>query len=375
MNFSIGQGGTYQKRLSSPIEFRRDITLYGSSNLYPQISQEIMWESPITSAAVRALTDFIVGDGFTENGDMVVNRFDQTLNDILKFVSHEDATFNGFALHFNVNDLGLITEINVVDFTYARFGLPDENGIHHDIKINPNWENDPNKTLEKGEDITTFPIWGEEMTDEIAEQIEDFQGYILYYTPIRDQYPRVTFDAVLDSSQTNGEIQVFELGNIQNGFLGSSIYKHFGKIESEHERRTILNRLSQFKGASNANSIMLAEVPIDFDGTLLENLPANAQDALFATTNNNVVARIMANFSQPAPILGVQPPNGGIFNQEQIEDSYVYYNLRTKPRRNAITDVFNSFLQSWYLGPVSIGRIKEQKFIKTTREDAPQTEV
>ena len=50
---------------------------------------EIMFRSPITLAAVEALADFTSGDGWELNGDMIVNRFEQSLN--IKFALR----FNG----------------------------------------------------------------------------------------------------------------------------------------------------------------------------------------------------------------------------------------------------------------------------------------
>ncbi len=362
MKWSVGQGHQFIKRLSQPVDFRRDIARYGKSNLYPQMISEVMFRSPITLSSVQALTDFTTGGGFQSNGDLIINENEQSLNDLLKTVSLSYSTFNGFALHFNVNELNMITEINQVKFEDVRYGLPDDNGEHKDVKINDNWENDSDKTIRRStEVIDKFPLW-QKRDKFVIEDIEEFQGFILYWTPIMDQYPKAMFDSVLDSAQTNGEIQVFELGNIQNGFQSASFFLHRGKIESETERQRILNDLRSMKGPENANSVQLFEVPIDFDSNILEPVAANNNDRLFELTNNNTRDRIIAAFGMPFPIIGIQP-DGGIFNQQQIEDAYVFYNLRTRDRRSTISDTFNKFLRFWHEGEVNVGDIKESKFL------------
>ena len=375
MKWTVQSGGQFVKRLAQPLEYRRDVTLYGTSNLYPQMVAEIMYRSPVTLAAVLALADFTNGNGFKYNGDMVINDDEQSINDILKIASQSYSTYNGFGLHFNVNELGMITSIEPVDFDYIRYSLPKEDGTHDTVKVNPNWEKDPNKTIIKGDDISEFILWQRRDKVVMIEDIEEFNGYILYWTPVPDQYPKATFDSVLDSAQTNGEIQVFELGNIQNGFQSASFYLHRGKIEGEAERQRILNELRSMKGAENANSVGLLEVPVDFDSNILETVAANNNDRLFELTNDNSMERIIANYGMPAPVLGIQP-DGGLFNQEQLEDAFVYYNLRTRNRRTTLADVFNKFMESWHTGPVELGDITEQTFVKAKEEEAtsPPTE-
>ena len=368
MKWSVAKGGEFVKRLSQPLEYRRDISLYGTSNLYPQMVGEVMFRSPITLSAVNALSDFTSGDGFTLNGGLVINEDDQSINDLLKIVGATYSKNNGWALHFNVNELGLITDITPVDFDYVRFGLPDNDGIHRDVKVNSNWEGDPNKTIRRSaEEVDAFELW--QRRDELPpDDVEDFNGYILYWTPLPDQYPKATFDAVLDSAQTNGEIQIFELANIQNGFQSAAFYLHRGKVESEAERRRILGMLGSMKGAENANSVGLLEVPIDFDSNILESVAANNNDRLFELTNDNSMERIIANYGMPTAILGIQP-DGGIFNQEQLNDAYIYYNLRTRNRRTSLSDAFNKFMQFWHMGPIDLGEIKEQTFTVTNGGD------
>jgi len=361
----------FRKRIPTRIDLRKDITRYDVDNIYPQRVEQIQFRSPITNTAVNITADFINGEGFENNGDFIV---DETLNlsadDLLTLVSRDFSPFSGFSIHINFNGLGEITQLQFVKFKYCRFGIPNDNGTQHEIKVNINWEGDPN-LLPQGvqAETFTFPIFNINELDILGAGAN---GQILYWTPENNIYPRASFDSVLDSAQLNGDIQAFELANMQNGFHGSSIFKWPGEFENEKERAEAKQSLQQMKGVHGGNSTMMVEMPLGTeDFNLLENLPANNNDRLFELTNRNVVERILQAFSLPGPLAGVFPPSGAIFNQNEIADAYVYYNNRVKNRRMILGRIFNKLGSMWEGGGVDFGLIKEQQFINTPINPVP----
>ena len=358
--------GTIIKRLPQNVELRNDITTYGADNLYPQSAEEVALRSPTTKSSIQTLSKFLGGNGFEFNGDFVINRYEQTLNDLLRLIRKDKATFDGWSLHFNVNEIGGITEILPVKFKNVRYGLPDKVGRHKDVKLNINWERDLAKQVDRTEIIQDFPLWNRRKEVEIKD-IEEFNGYVYYWTPVLDEYPLATFDSVMDSCQSNGEIQVFELSRIQNGFLGTSIFKHQGKFASERERNQMQADIHGLTGPENAGSVWMMEVPVDFEGTLLEQVPANNDDRLFELTNETSQKRIISNYQIPSLLLGIQ--EGGMFNQEQMADSYTYMNTMTREERASISDAFNKFLANWHTGAISVGSILENQFEVEDKEE------
>ena len=149
------------KRVPQWLNFIADITTYGADNLYPQRIEEIMFRSALTNSGIERIADFVMGDGFSENGDLIMNDKGQTANDILRMISIDVAKYKAsFAFHVNWNLLGEITDIAVNEFKFIRYGLPDEMGVHHDAKVNINWENAPG-VLPRGvkNRIWTFPLF------------------------------------------------------------------------------------------------------------------------------------------------------------------------------------------------------------------------
>lgn len=369
---AIASRKVLQKRIPTKVEFRYKIVNYGEDNLYPQMVEQIAFRSPITESAIDTLQQFSFGGGFEQNGDLVVNRYEQTLNDILDEVTADSSMYVGWSLFFNTNILGGIVEILPIKFQDCRYGLPDADGRHFDIKYSTDWLDSLSNRSDKN--IKTYPLWNKRDIDSDLKDkdIEDSEGFIHYVTPVMDTYPKCTFDSVLDSSQTNGEIQVFELSSIQSGFLGISIFKHPGKFASKKDKDNAVAEVGELTGADNSNSVLITEVPINFEGSIIENIPANSNDRLFEQTNENVIQRITARFGVPYPLLGLQPSGGGIFNSEQIKDSYTYYNLRTSKTRQKLVKEFNSIMAMWHTGAIDVGNIIEKAFepiVETKTED------
>ena len=350
------------KRVPQGLNYVQDITTYDVDNLYPQRVEEIMFRSAVTNSAVERIADFVNGDGF-ENGDIELNEEGQTANDILRIISFDVAKFSAsFAFHVNWNLLGEITDISTLKFRYVRYGLPDEFGAHHDVKVNINWENAPGILPRNTRNIIwTYPLFDPEFKNEDFE--DDFNGQVLYQIPDPNVYPRSTFDSVLDSSQTSGEIQEFELGNIQNGFHGSSIFKYPGEFENDDDEQQFKRDIKDFQGAANANSIMLLQMKdAEEDHSIIEQLSPINMDRLFELTNKNVNNRIAQAMAVPPALLGIFPETG-MFNTQDYEDSYTWMNHRTRNMRRVVERVFNNKIGAhWHQGATDFGKIIEMKY-------------
>lgn len=106
---------------------------YDLDNLYPNKIKTIAQRSGTTKSAIGKLSEFISGDGFPSM-NVVVNSDKQTLWDILRHCADSRAMFKGFALHFNYNLLGQITEINPVNFEFVRWSKDLTK-----LVVNPDW--------------------------------------------------------------------------------------------------------------------------------------------------------------------------------------------------------------------------------------------
>lgn len=343
-----------EQRVITQASHQYKITDYGLNNLYPQIMDELYKRSPLTKQAINVLSEFCIGEGWTGNGDKVVNEFGQTFNDMLRLASEDLNIFNGFSLHLNFSATGRITEVNHIPFEYVRLGIKDINGRTDHVKVFNNWEQNAGKfKVYEGVKPVQFQLFNPKTAARSA--LTGGNGQVLYWTPQMFSYPLATFDAIKDTTQFDYEAQLFELANIQNGFLGTTVFKYPGGFDSDEERRRVLDKVKGLTGAHNANDPIVAETPEDFNGTLIENVPANNNDTLFDATSTRAQNRILQNFGVPGPLLAVNP-QGAVFTQEQIRDSYILMNLRTQNKRKSIERTFEPIGK---LFGVRLGEIEE----------------
>lgn len=354
------------KRLRTFVDRTEGIQWYTRNNLYPQIVEAVRDRSYTIKSACDRLSKFLRGEGFEDKllADLVVNSKGLTLNNILKQVAIDGASFSGsFVVHLGVNMNGQYNNISVWPLQYWRFGLPDENGDVHDYKYNSNWERDPYKELSNAKNIIEYDKFNpdpEAIKEEINEHGLSYKGQVFYFTPLEDQYPLATFDSVLDQGQTQEEIGLFRLSSIQNGLNATNIFSYPGKFEDKQKEQDFIESISQFKGGAGAGSTIVIE---DESGTrkaqdLVTPLSLQNNDKIHEFISKDDKNAIMEAFAMPKGILGVLP-EAGMFNQENLQQEYIYYNSITRDYRTDISDAFKKIFSNWHKPVTSEFKIKE----------------
>jgi hypothetical protein len=308
-------------RVPEPLNVSKKIKQYGDSNLYPQIVHSIMLRSPLTKSAVKILADFFRGDGFQRSGDVVLNKWDDTLNDTLKRTAEDLAEYRGFALHFNFNAAAkqTIVEVTAVPFEYVRLGLPNKDGISKDVKVSNNWEYSNISLMQEGfdENIHEFPLYKK-------GKRYGAKGAILYYSDLgRGRYPLCSFDPLLDNAQSDASCITFELSNLLNGFHSGTIFKHYGPFENDRAKDLFLDQIKTMTGPSGAASSMVVEVDEALENAnLVEQIPATNNSDLFTQTTINIRNRVLQFFNIPSGIFGVAA-EGAVFQADELGSYFV----------------------------------------------------
>jgi hypothetical protein len=369
------------KRLRTFIDKTQGIQLYTKNNLYPQIVEAVRDRSYTTKSAANSLANFIKGEGFEDQafGSMEVNTKGKTMDDILSDLSLDAATFEGaFVVHLGTNMLGEYNNISVWPLNTWRLGLPDANGDVWHIKYNSNWEKDNYKQLDNREDIVSYDRFNpnkEDILEAIAEEgVENYLGQVFYHSKAEDQYPFATYDSVLDQAQTQEEIGIYRLSSIQNGLNAGYIFSYPGRFENTEKENQFKAGLDPMKGGKGAGSIIVVENP--------EGDPAKAADLITPLTLQNYdklhefISKddknaIMEAFAMPKGILGVLPETG-MFNTQQMEEEYTYYNTYTRHLRTSVSNVFKKIMANWHQPHSENFKIKELTYGQASTSNAPR---
>lgn len=356
-------------RVPTWIDRRYQIQGYDADNLYPQRAKEAKNRSYTANIACNRYGEFLNGEGFTDQklAFTILNRKGHTANDFLDHICNSVKWANGFFIHVGYNLNYKINSVKVLDFEFNRFGLPDEEGDFSLIKYSTNWERNPNKNINPGIEICDYPVFNPD-PNVVKEQIDaaggilNYKGQIFYWTPEEGQYPKATFDTVLDQAQTQAEIGIFDLAMEQNGFKAAHVMGYPGKFETLPEEQRFKDGINSFTG-QGSGGVLVIENP---DGNLkmsdmITSLQMQNTGDLHVSVDKRVRDAIRVAFGMPAEIIG-EMPESGMFNQQQMQDAYVYYNSITRSMRSMISRQVKRILDNWYTPITNDFSIIEQKY-------------
>jgi hypothetical protein len=328
---------------------------FDSDNLYPQRAEEILKRSVSLKSLYARIADFINGQGFADKtlGTLIVNKQGlkgESLNKVLSKVSKIYGRYSTVCLHLGYNAEFKICAINVIPFEYIRLGLKDKFGRVFKYGYSNNWERDARKANERN--IVFYDKFNPDPAVVQAQMLAQggvmkYIGQILYHTPVEDQYPLAEFDAVFDDAQTQGELAMFRIGQVQNSFLGTTAIVYPGKFASADEEAKF-NRLIQGKsGSRGAGGIIGLQDPTGTKkaNEIFQNLSPTSLDKQFELTERTVKDNIIQSEAFPPILLGISP--NGLFAQSEMEEAYQYVNTTTRNRRANLAEVFSNLMEFW----------------------------
>jgi len=344
-----------------------DIVPYGNfDNLYPQKVISVAQKSWALTSALETFKDFIIGDGLGEQDQLVINEKEQTLFELLTYIAKDKSKF-GFAIHVNYNALGQITELQTLDFEDLRFNNEAK------IVYNPDWSN--RYATENHEKETVYNLFKPEtVLEEIKEVgIENYTGQIYYYTGQNKLYPLSTFDSALEAGQYQADQSLASLRNIQNGFSLGGAFIYPKNLEHQDEKQDVLTDLNNnATGGNNQGRIWTMGVPAGIEGIekMTQFIPFERTDIDSLYTNQNKEAReaVFSVFRQPAILNAIS--ESGMFNQQSLQDAFVFYNSIVEKDRKEVEKTLNKIMSFSVWGNLNL-TIKPKTLIKS--EDGNNT--
>ena len=336
----------------------RDIWSYDEDNLYPNKVRAIWQRSPSARSASTVYSEFIAGEGFDFN-DVVINEEENlTAWKLIRFVCDEMSIFNGFAIHVNYNIFGEKTSFNLVPYELCRVSL-DEKKIY----VKKDW----GRTF--GDKEEYFIYNPDNVKAEIAEVgFDKYKGQILYFkNTTRSVYTTAKCDPVLDDMQLEHEIGVYNLMNIQNNYPLSAIIK----VRKGFDQKSVLEaqlNLNRAKGAKNAGkAIVIEDVPLDSNSNnkMIESIGRDNIDGLFKFQKESARDDIFAVYNQPMILSGIA--KSGMFNQDQFQDAFEYYNSKTEIIRKDIEKEMQFLLSNTIYDIPENFEIRSKQLIRNER--------
>ena len=355
------------------------IVNYDDDNAYPQRIYALINSAATAHNCVETYSRFIGGNGFADLDfyQAIANSETQTMDKILAMVKKDMARFRGFALHVNVNAEARITEIFHVPFEHVRMASETKkNETGFDFATYADWARDKRSNI-RTELISWFHAF-DLSKEAVTAQVESvggwnkYKGQLLYVSMDEHSYPLASCDAVMESLDAEMQSDTRTLTNLQNNFSAKTMMVHKGKFADEEDRRDFETSLNEFIGPQGAD-IILVDVESDEEVPQLIPIESKADDKLFEYTDNKITNKIIRNWLIPKVLLSVTD-GSGFFNQEQVRDATMYYNMITVEERTLLESIFKKIGESFYqtINPTGDYSIIPIEF-KLSKADPPQS--
>jgi len=330
------------------------IVYYGESNDFPAYITELYNKSSISSTAINAIADAIVGGGLTTEDEDIFNRANrdgESWNDIFQKVALDRAIFGGYALEIIWSkDRTKITDIYHIDFSFVRAHKMNERGIVPGYYVSSEFSN-KGRLRVPDEDIAYLPRFNK------LDRTSPSQIY--YFNPYRPgmkYYPLPDYQGGLNIIALDAEIDNFHMNNIKNGLAPSLSITTFTNADVE-DRETIERQLRQaYAGSDNAGSLIYMDVANKDEAPVITPIPQNGADGYYTTVNDMVTQKILTSHRIVSPmLLGIKTEGQLGGRAEMLEAQALFLKNVIEPKQSDILTTFEEILATnGYTEPIGV---------------------
>jgi len=313
----------------------KDYIKYGDDNKYPDYLTYLFNKSAKHGAIVSGKAFYIFGAGY-ENGDIVVNRLGDTLNDVSKKAILDIEIYGGFRWEIIWNAAGKVKEIYHVDYTTIRVGKA---GGYY---FKENWD------INNHDDEVFIPAFNP--NNPVGSQIYVYNEY----RPKTRYYPLPEYIGSNNFIETDIEISKYYLSAIRNGMTPSKMIQFFKGEPTEDKKREIERRMSQkFAGAENAGKFLLVFNDANASKSVeVTDLSATDLDKHMIELNKTCQQEIFSGHRVTSPMLFGIKTEGQLGGNTELKSSYeLFIATYAKPKANSFDKEVN-YLLSYSAQPV-----------------------
>lgn len=306
----------------------KDWVNYGATNKYPIYLWDLYLRSALLQSIVNGTSDYVLGDGVIVNEaiklmDNIVNKDDETIDDVIKQLSIDYLIFGGFAIQINFNKMGQPADLFWLDFRKCRVN-EDENKIYYSDE----WEKSNPKYLE----YDRF-----DGTNRVGSKVLYFKGH-----KTRGVYPIPCYCGALEALETSTEIARYHRNAIHNNFNGNLIVNFNNGEPDDETKKDIEKKLQKkFAGADNGGSFLVSFNDSKDNGVTVERIQDDNTDKKYEQLRKDTYKEIFIAFRCQPQLFGFVI-EGSLFNKEEYQQAYELYSKTVVvPIQNDIIRCFN----------------------------------
>lgn len=306
----------------------QDFIQYGDRNKYPQYLYELYLNCPTLQSAINSIVDYTLGENVNSNIEKVNDN--DTIEDLIKYITLDYVIYGGFALNIIKNRFGGIAQIYHLDFKNIRSNK--KNTVFY-------YSEDWNKKSYGRVKTIKYPKYQKDSKDASS---------ILYYTNTHIQtYPIPMWGAAVLGAEMEYRINNYQLNNIINGFSASYIVNLNNGVPSDEVKEEIERNFNEkFCGNDNSGRLVIAYNDNKENACSIEAIPEDKVVEKYDTAVKRAKEQIMTAFRCNPAILGIQIEGNG-FNDNDTKESFrLFAKVVIKPIQNTVLRVLNGLYEN-----------------------------
>lgn len=370
----IGEGDLTKPYINSSYVGSEQYIRFGNDNLFPQLIDQMYYQSPLHSSIIDFQVNATIGGGFEietytklTGGEKV-----EQLTFLRKIKAKK--LLKGIAtdlkmhrrVHFKVtkkgNEIVKFERIMASKVRYnkkaTKFWISNDWSSLNDVKIYAEYE----------------PTYAEEPTIQILSYID------LESSPGQDVYPLDKSVSAFCWCYLDGQSANLQKDNIQRSIFGNLVIKRPNEFKSVEEFNIFKKGIESKKG--EVVPVLLLSANGKENLPEVESFPANENDKAFENMDKRIDDKICQAHSINPTIMGIERP-GALGSGSDIKESYPIWEKNVvMPFREQIEEIFNSILElfkmpgEFILNEYSIvdGEVKEVEEQEISA-DAPNNDI
>lgn len=323
---------------------------------------EIISNSPSGASCVSTITDFLEGEGFSDESleKLEVNYKKDTFFQIHQRTCKEFAEFEGFYWLFRFNAMGQITEWDTLPFENCRLGAPDSEGYISKIHYNPFFGTSLYDSEKKS--TVVYDIFNPSAVKaQMEKQGSKFKGQVFFYGTTNAQsryYPISEAYSAARWMKIESRISTFHEENLAGGLLQSFMLAMIGNPddpvnnpEDSANQEPITrgeafdNVVQSLMGAKRVGNIWVNWFSNRDEVPQAIQLPANNNSDIFVTLDNQATKKITIAWKVPGILANIAEGAtlGGDGNQVRVAVKLMQQ--RSIRKQRILTDCYSKILK------------------------------
>ena len=305
---------------------------FGHDNLYPQLINQMYYQSPLNGSIINFKTNAVIGGGFEiTSGD------DSAIQKVKEYTFIKKNKFNKL-IRQATKDLIMHGRIVIIvdptgkDINIKRVG-PEKariNAAKTLVTLSDDWSRQIG--------MVQYPVYHPTCKTKsvYVYEIDGDAG--------QDIYPIPQYCSAMNWAFVDGESSYLHKSNIINSIFPSFMIKLAKKFGSQEEINQFKDTIDKAKGAPSAGRIMTFVANDKEQLPEIVAIPTNSNDTLFTQTDERIDANISRAHSIDPLLMGIRV-SGKLGSGNDIKQSYVIFEKNVvMPLREMMTEFANEVL-------------------------------